>query len=80
MRTLLTCAVALLAAAVLAACGGGGSSGNTEAGDKVPASATASTTAFVQFMASLAPSETAEPLDINDATPPTSDTDEPAAI
>ncbi len=47
---------------------------------EVPASATASTTAFVAYTGSLAASETAEPLNVANATPPTSETEEPQTV
>jgi hypothetical protein len=49
-------------------------------GGEVPASATASTSAYVGYASSLQPSETDEPLGVNAVTPPTSETDEPAAL
>jgi hypothetical protein len=46
----------------------------------VPPEAVASIQAFVAFLQSLLPDDTAEPLQLNGAVPPTSDTDEPADI
>jgi hypothetical protein len=43
----------------------------------VPPEALASVQAFVAFLQSLLPDDTAEPLQLNGAVPPTSDTDEP---
>jgi hypothetical protein len=51
-----------------------------QTGGEVPASATASTSAYVGFANSLPPSETDLPLGVNGVTPPTSETDEPAAL
>jgi hypothetical protein len=48
-------------------------------GGEVPASATASTAAYVGFANSLPPNETDQPLGVNGVTPPTSETEEPAA-
>jgi hypothetical protein len=46
----------------------------------VPPEAVASIQAFVAFLQSLLPDDTAEPLQLNGAVPPVSDTDEPADI
>jgi hypothetical protein len=51
-----------------------------QTGGEVPASATASTAAYVGFLNALPPSETDLPLGVNSVTPPTSETEEPAAI
>jgi hypothetical protein len=78
---LLTCAVLALAG-VLAGCGGGdGEADDTamaeDATGKVPSSATSSIQAFVGFVGRQAPADQAEPLSLQGATPPTSETDEP---
>ena len=80
-RSILT--VALLAG--LAACGGGGDGGggglNTrQNGDTVPASAVASTAAFIAYLNTLPTNETEEPLNASSVTPPTTDTDEPIEV
>lgn len=46
----------------------------------VPPEAVASIQAFVAFLQSLLPDDTAEPLQLNGAVPPVSDTDEPVDI
>jgi len=46
----------------------------------VPASALGSTTAYSQFAASLAKTETGKPLDVNGVVPPTSETAEPIPV
>ncbi len=81
----------LLAAAMLAlaACGGGGSDAAPDTpapapapapSNRVPTSASASTNALVQYSSSLAASESAEPLEVDQFTPPTSETEEPQAV
>jgi hypothetical protein len=75
--------VALLLTALLAACGGSSGSDTMPppvAGNEVPASAYASTDAFASYVASLAPSDTAEPLDVSKVVPPTSETEEPKPL
>ncbi|WP_088279313.1 hypothetical protein [Ideonella sp. A 288] len=80
LLSLLTLAVALTA------CGGGDDASPPPptdpvpppvASNEVPASATASVGAFGQYVGGLPASDAAEPLDIDKAMPPTSDTDEP---
>ena len=75
---------AALASAVLAACGGGGGSSEPEvpppADNQVPASALVSADAYTRYAASLAPSETAEPVDVSAVIPPTSETREPLPL
>jgi ABC-type phosphate transport system substrate-binding protein len=76
------------ALAVLAACGGGG--GSDEAPPPVqpsappptaavPASASASVSGFVTYLMQLvaAPADTLQPVDVNQVTPPTSETASP---
>lgn len=76
-----TLPVLVMACAALAACGGSGSDPMPPAADNtVPASALASPAAFTSYVASLPASETAEPVDVNQAQPPTSETDEPQPI
>ena len=48
--------------------------------NEVPASATASVSAYVQYSRSLAANDTAEPLLVDKVTPPVSETEEPAAV
>ncbi len=82
MRTSCLLAVAMLA---LAACGGGGGDAAPETpapapSNRVPTSASASTNALVQYSGSLAASESAEPLEVDQFTPPTSETEEPQTV
>jgi uncharacterized lipoprotein YbaY len=46
----------------------------------VPASAQASAAAWTSYSAALPDSDTAEPLDVNAANPPVSETEEPSAV
>lgn len=48
--------------------------------DEVPAAALVSTQTFVAFLQGLAPNDTAEPLKLNGAVPPVSETEEPVEI
>lgn len=48
--------------------------------DEVPAAALVSTQSFVAFLQGLAPNDTAEPLKLNGAVPPVSETEEPVEI
>ena len=84
MRTSCLLAAALLA---LAACGGGGGGEavvpETPApppSNRVPNSASASTNAYVQYTSSLSASESTEPLEVEQFTPPTSETEEPQTV
>jgi hypothetical protein len=82
MNKTFACALsALFASAVLVACG---SDGDTPVANtpptEVPASATASTTAFVTFTGSLAPTETGLPLSLTSVMPPTSETEAPQPV
>jgi hypothetical protein len=78
LRTLL---LALAGAAALAACGDSPQPDlAAPAGNTVPASATASTAAWTAYTASLPASDTQEAVDVNGATPPTSETDEARPI
>ena len=73
--------LALLAlVSLLAACGDNPESTDATPSNQVPASATASTMAWSQFAASLPASETQDPLDVNQVTAPTSESDAPQAI
>lgn len=73
--------LALLAAVtLLAACGDSPEDAGAASSNQVPASATASTMAWTQFAASLRNSETEAPLEVNNVTPPTSESDPPQAI
>ena len=73
--------LALLAAvSLLAACGDNPQDADAASGNQVPASATASTSAWSQFAASLRNSETETPLGVNNVTPPISESDPPQAI
>ncbi|MEO8298735.1 MAG: hypothetical protein ABI574_13110 [Burkholderiales bacterium] len=70
-------ATALISA--LSACGGG--SDGPVVLTQVPDSAGASNEAYTSFAGSLGPGDdTAEPLSLGAVTPPTSETDEPAAL
>jgi hypothetical protein len=81
----LICA-ALALAGVLAGCGGGddGNFDDTataeDATGKVPPSAMASIQAFVGFVGQQSPADQAEPLSLEGATPPTSETEEPQPV
>ncbi len=71
-------AAALLA---LAACGGGGGDDNSAAQDAtVPTSALASLRSFTSWLGNRPASDVNEPLMMNSALPPTSDTEEPVDI
>lgn len=70
----------LAAVTLLAACGDNPEDADTTANNQVPASATASTSAWSRFAASLMNSETQSGLDVNSAIPPTSESDAPQAI
>jgi hypothetical protein len=76
----------LASAAALSACGGGDGDDEGEGtvvaedADVVPSSATASIQAFVGFVGAQAAAERAEPLKLQGATPPTSETAEPIDI
>lgn len=74
-------ALALLSLS-LTACGGsdGISSPDPAASDDVPASAKISAAGYTQFAAGLVKSETAVGLNINQTTPPTSETAAPQAL
>lgn len=73
--------LALLAlVSLLAACGDNPEAAGPTANNQVPASAAASTTAWSLFAASLPASETQGPLDVNQVTAPTSESDAPQAI
>jgi hypothetical protein len=81
------CAAALaLLTLSLAGCGGSESitlnspQNPPGAFDEVPAAAKASATGYTNFAAGLRKSETAAGLDINQTTPPTSETEAPQAI
>ncbi len=73
-------AAALALAGGLAACGGGGDATSaTDAWNTVPASALASPEAFSRFTASLAPDDHGDPMNVDNVTPPVSETDAPIA-
>ncbi len=83
MRSLLLRAAVLGAATLLAACGddpGEAPAPPPVAEDTVPASATASTTAYVQFVGGLAADDRAPPRRLDGVTPPTSETSEPLTV
>jgi len=76
---------ALAAAGMLSDCGGGsdeaeGAAMAEDAAGTVPSSATASVQAFVGFVGGLAPAEHGEPLSLQGAMPPTSETAEPMDV
>lgn len=75
-------AVATAAAAgLMAGCGDGPYEPEAAATPQtVPASATASTASYTAFAASLAITETGEPLSVDGVTPPTSESEEGAAV
>lgn len=68
----------------LAGCGNGDDDDNPPppppAADEVPAAALVSTQTFVAFLLGLVPNDTAEPLKLNGAVPPVSETEEPVEI
>ena len=72
----------LAAGALLAACGDNPGQPNAErpAANEVPAEATASPAAFVAWMDRQPESDTREPLGVEGAMPPTSETDEPVPL
>lgn len=72
-----------LAGGLLAACGGGGGGGTVappDTGGVVPASATASPAAYVQYIGSLQDTESGLPLDTGDVVPPVTDSDAPIEL
>jgi ABC-type glycerol-3-phosphate transport system substrate-binding protein len=80
MNAIQTLAVLALSAG-LAACGGGSSSGRPPtATNEVPASATASPTAYSQYIGSLTKTETGRPLNVNRVEAPTSETELPLPV
>jgi hypothetical protein len=50
------------------------------ASNEVPAGATASVASYVQYVGSLAKTETGQPLDVNKVVPPISETDLPVPV
>lgn len=80
LQTKLLTATAL--AALLSACGGGGGGyeSSPAGGNGVPASATATPSAYTTFAASLQKSETATPLDLTGVIAPKSETAPPQAL
>jgi hypothetical protein len=73
------------AAFLLTACGGGDDGGSVNAGSSsdnngVPASATASPEAFSAYVGSLSADDRAEPRDIDNVAPSTSETAEPIDV
>ncbi len=81
MNRLLTFTALALTGLLLTACGGDNAPAQVPAANnEVPASALASPQALVDWSTALATSETAEPLDVQKAMPPTSDTDEPSPV
>lgn len=76
--------LAALAAAALSACGDNPAevapTTPAQAGNEVPASAFASTTAYSTYAAMLATSENSEPLKLGPAAAPTSETEEPLPV
>jgi hypothetical protein len=77
-RKLMFCIVA--AAALLAACGGGGGDDPTPELTMVPDEAVATSEAFSSWVGARQPSDTKEPLAMNAAMPPSSETAEPVDI
>jgi hypothetical protein len=75
--------IAALALLALAACGGGGGGGDptpSAQDDTVPASALASPTSFTDWLGKQMANEGKEPLLMNSALPPMSDSDEPTDL
>jgi uncharacterized lipoprotein YbaY len=78
---LLTLALAASCGLLLTACNDDSDDMPTPSVDNtVPASAQASTAAWTSYTAALPDSDSAEPVDVNAATPPVSDTEEPRAV
>ncbi len=78
---LLTLALAASCGLLLAACNDDSPEADTPPVDNtVPASAQASTAAWTSYTAALPDSDTAEPVDVNGAMPPVSDTEEPRPV
>jgi ABC-type glycerol-3-phosphate transport system substrate-binding protein len=78
-----TLALAAACSLLLAACGDSPNADLTPQEPQtntVPASAQASVTAWAAYTASLPASEQAEPVDVNSATPPVSDTEDTRPI
>jgi hypothetical protein len=74
-------AAAAATALLVAGCGGRPGNDLVEDPGSVPSSATASTTAWVNFAKALVTSDTAEPLSLGGVTElPTSETEEPQAL
>jgi len=79
-------AFALLSAALMGVTGCGGHDDDVppspppQASGDVPASALASSTAFTTYVGQRPVDDTAEPLDLADLMPPTTETDEPEDI
>ena len=73
---------ALCAAAVLAACGGGDDEDTPAATAQVPASASASSMGFVDYLKLLvaASADTLEPVDVSAVTPQADDSGGPAVV
>ena len=82
MTTSLKTLLAMAAAAALSGCFGGSDNEETPVAGRaeVPASATASIAAWVSYTASLPASESAQPVEVNNAQPPTSETEPPKPI
>ena len=82
MTTSLKTLLALAAAAALSGCFGGSDKEEAPVAGRaeVPASATASTAAWVNYTASLPASESGEPVEVNNAQPPTSESEAPKPI
>ena len=82
MNTSFKILLALAAAAALSGCFGGGDSNETPPPGRaeVPASALVSTTAWVNYTASLPVSESGAPVEVNNANPPTSESEAPKQI
>ena len=74
--------IAASAALTLAACGDNppDATPTPQASNEVPASATVSTTSYVQYTASLPANDTQEPLDVRKVVPPTSETEAPISV
>lgn len=82
MRTM-SASTLILATLALAACGGGGgyeAPPATPAGNVVPPSATASVASFVNYVGTLPASEGADPVELQQLAPPTSESDDPQPV
>lgn len=74
--------IAVALSAALAACGGNDDDAVDDSTSSVPASASQSVDGFIEYLKKLVvtASETLEPVDVSNVTPPTTETAEPATV